>query len=233
MVEILNIDYNEYVDLVGTAHFTKRSIEDAYESINSLRPKDVALELDWRRFQLLNTACLDCARRKSCSGICEFTGAAEALGNVDANIWLIDMTEQEIRTRVRDRMTPFEKSHIGYRVYDVSYENPVWLWEKGFKKRVIDKTRKQIETLRQVFPSVWQVLIDERNSLMAARLAWIASKNLNERRDSIILAFVGAAHLEGIGELLADPLLIKRRLSQLNLSFSRPTLIRRVAVQVN
>ena len=100
MVEIFNTDYNKHVDIVGTAHFTRRSINDAYESIRSLKPKDVALELDWSRFHLLNTACLTCPRKESCRGICEFTGAAEALGNVDANIWLIDMTEQEMRERI-------------------------------------------------------------------------------------------------------------------------------------
>lgn len=53
MVEILDVDYNEHVDLVGTAHFTRRSISDAYEALRSLNPVDVAFELDWRRFQLL------------------------------------------------------------------------------------------------------------------------------------------------------------------------------------
>lgn len=111
MFEIFNVDYNTYVDVVGTAHFTRRSINDAYESINSLNPKDVAIELDWRRFKHLNTACLGCPKIRSCKGLCEFTGAAEALGNVDANIWLIDMTEQEIRRRIRSRMTPSEREN--------------------------------------------------------------------------------------------------------------------------
>ena len=111
MFEIFNVDYNTYVDVVGTAHFTRRSINDAYESINSLNPKDVAIELDWRRFKHLNTACLGCPKIRICKGLCEFTGAAEALGNVDANIWLIDMTEQEIRRRIRSRMTPSEREN--------------------------------------------------------------------------------------------------------------------------
>ncbi len=233
MVEIFNINYNQYVDLVGTAHFTRRSINDAYESIKSLNPKDVAIELDWRRFKHLNIACLNCPKRGSCKGLCEFTGAAEALGNVDANIWLIDMTEQEIQSRIRSRMTPFERSRIGLKVYRKVDEDPIQLWEKGFKDKVINNSKRQIEALRKFFPSVWRVLIDERNALMAVRLAWIASKNLNEGKNSKILAFVGAAHVEGIKDLLSNPLVIKGQLKKFNLSFTEPTLIRRVAIQWN
>ncbi len=233
MVEILNVDYNQYVNLVGTAHFTRRSINDAYQSIKSLNPKDVAIELDWKRFKHLNTACLGCPRTRSCKGLCEFTGAAEALGNVDANIWLIDMTEQEIRRRIESRMPSSERERMGIPLYHHLDEDPIWLWEKGFKDRVINNSKKQIEVSRQFFPSVWRVLIDERNALMAARLAWIASKNLNKGKNSKILTFVGAAHVEGIRKLLMNPILIKQQLQSFNLSFTEPTLIRRVAIQWN
>jgi pheromone shutdown protein TraB len=233
MVEIFNVDYNQYVDVVGTAHFTRRSINDAYESIKSLNPKDVAIELDWRRFKHLNTSCLGSPKISSCKGLCEFTVAAEALGNVDANIWLIDMTEQEMRRRIRSRITRFERERMGFLPSYELDEDPIWLWEKGFKDRVINNSKKQIEASRRLFPSVWRVLIDERNVLMTARLAWIASKNLNEAKNSKILAFVGAAHVEGIKDLLMNPLLIKDQLRKFSLSFTEPTLIRRVAIPWN
>ena len=231
MIEIFNLNYNEYVDIVGTAHFTRRSIKDAYDSITAKKPKDIALELDWKRFQLLNTACLGCPRRGVCKGICEFTGAAEALGNINANIWLIDMTEQEIGIRIKSKMTLFERAHRGFRIYSNLDENPIRLWEKGFKDRVINDSKRRIATLRKVFPSVWRVLIDERNALMAARLAWITSKKLNEERNGKILAFVGAAHVEEMTNLLMNPVLIAEKLREFNLSFTEPILVRRVAVQ--
>lgn len=233
MVEIHDINYDKHVDLIGTAHFTRRSLKDAYEAIESLKPMDVALELDFRRFSHLNTACLNCSRRLSCKGICEFIGATEALGNVDANIWLIDMTEREMRKRISSRMTPFERSRIGIPRFRYEDEDPVWLWERGFKERVINSSKRQIETNRKYLPSVWQVLIDERNALMAARLAWISSKNLDEGKNPSILTFVGAAHVEGIRELLRNPLQIRENIRRFNLSFTVPTLIRRVAVQGN
>ena len=230
MIEILNLDYNQYVNLVGTAHFTRRSISEAYEAVKSLRPVDVALELDWGRYRQLNAACTGCPRRGVCKGLCEFTGAAEALGNVDANIWLIDMAEHEIRQRFRKGMRSFERPRIGVFAHH-SGEDPVRLWEIGYKEKVVDYSERQMETLRKISPSIPRVLIDERNALMAVRLAWIASKNLDEEKKLKILAFVGAAHVKGIKKLLNNPLLIKESFRRLDLSFSEPTLIRRIAVQ--
>jgi pheromone shutdown protein TraB len=233
MVQIHDTDYNKYVDLIGTAHFTRRSLNDAYEAIASLKPRNVALELDWRRFTQLNTACLNCPKAQSCKGICEFIGVTEALGNTNANIWLIDMTEREMQHRMRRRITPYERSRIRIPLRYYADEDPVRLWERGYKERVINDSKRQIETGRRYFPSVWRVLIDERNALMAARLAWISSKNLDEGNKPSILTFVGAAHVEGIRDLLQHPLQIRDHLRTFNLSFTDPTLIRRVAVQVH
>ena len=144
MIEIYNIDYNKYVDIIGTAHFTRRSINDAYKSIKSLKPKDIAIELDQKRFERLNTACLNCPKRGSCLGICEFTGAAEALGNVNANIWLIDMTIQEINQRIRNR-TLLSKTPIPP-AYRYLVEDPIWLWEKGYKDSEVEQAVSRLQT---------------------------------------------------------------------------------------
>jgi pheromone shutdown protein TraB len=130
-------------------------------------------------------------------------------------------------------MTPIEspRRRIPRRRY--TDEDPVWLWEQGYKERVINDSKRRIETGRRYFPSVWRVLIDERNALMAARLAWIASKNLDEGKNPSILTFVGAAHVEGIRDLLQHPLQIRDHLRTFNIRFNDPTLIRRVAVQVH
>ena len=90
-----------------------------------------------------------------------------------------------------------------------------------------------MEVLRGFSPSRWRVLIDERNTLMAARLAWIISKKIDEDEKSKILTLVGAAHVKGIKELLSNPLLIRDSLRRLGLSFSEPTRVRRVAVKEN
>jgi len=87
--------------------------------------------------------------------------------------------------------------------------------------------------LRLEAPHVWRVLIDERNALMAVRLAWIASEKLREDEEPKILALVGAAHVDGIKALLKEPMAIKEDLRRLSLTFTPPMLIRRISVNAD
>ena len=230
MTEIYNIDYTQHVELIGTAHFTKRSINDAYKAIKYKNPEDVALELDWRRYKKLDTMCQRCWKHRTCEQICEFVAATDALENVDTNIWLIDMTEEEIRRRITNNITSYERYNRRLPYLHI-YEDPVQLWEMGFKDRVIQNSKRQIERNRKYRPTLWKVLIDERNLLMAARLACIASKNMSEKIKSKILTFVGAAHVEGIKKYLENPILIKNDLKRYGLKYTEPFLIRRVSVE--
>lgn len=236
--EIRDIDYNGFVSLLGTAHFTKRSVREAYEAVERQKPTDLAIELDLQRFNVLNGVCASCPKRSECDRKCEFVGATDALGNADANIWLIDMSEYEIAVRIRSAAYPFSSNVRGYISYaDASFfydyddeEDEASLWERGFKEKVIDANQRRLELLRRRVPAVWRVLIDERNALMAARLAWIVSKSLDEGEKPKILAIVGAAHVDSIRELLANPLVIRENMRRLGLRFTPPTLIRRVKI---
>jgi len=227
--EIYDVDYNHYVSLVGTAHFTKRSLYEAYQAVKRLQPTDLAIELDLKRFKVLNVACWSCPRRETCTNKCEFIAATEALGNVDANIWLIDMSEHEIGQRIRQLTTPTWIFRVSLPFF-FQEDEVTRLWEQGFKDQVLKTYQRRLERLRERAPAVWRVLIDERNTIMAARLAWIASGELREDRKPSILTFVGAAHVEGIKEMLSNPLTIKENLQKLGLTFTPPTLIRRISV---
>jgi len=228
--EIYNVDYNKYVSLVGTAHFTKRSLYDAYEAVGRLQPSDLAIELDMNRFKVLNNACSMCLKRSACDSKCEFIGAAEALGNVDANIWLIDMSEHEIRQRIRRLTTPTWIYLV--RIPFIHEDDEiVRRWERGFKDEVLNSYQERLANLRRHAPAIWRVLIDERDTLMAVRLAWIATEKLRESGDPSILALVGAAHVKGIKHLLRNPVVIKENLRRLGLSFTPPTLVRRISIR--
>ncbi len=230
--EIYNVNYNKFVSLVGTAHFTRRSLYDAYEAVRRLQPTDLAIELDMKRFRILNNACSLCPKRGTCTAKCEFIGATEALGNIDANIWLIDMSEQEIRQRIQHLTTPTWIYLV--RIPFVNEEDEVTqLWEEGYKTEVLNSYQRRLENLRRQAPTVWHVLLDERNTLMAVRLAWIATERLREEEQPNILALVGAAHVEGIKELLKQPITIKENLKRFSLAFTPPTLIRRISVNTN
>jgi len=228
--EIYNVNYNEFVNLLGTAHFTRRSLYDAYEAVKRLQPTDLAIELDMNRFRFLNNACSMCPRHGTCTAKCEFIGATDALGNVDANIWLIDMSEQEIRQRIRRLTTPTWICRI--RIPFINEEDEeTRLWEEGLKDEVLNSYQRRLENLRRHAPAVWQVLLDERNTLMAVRLAWIATEKLREEKKPNILALVGAAHVAGIKDLLKQPITIKENLRGFGLTFTPPTLIRRIGIK--
>ena len=232
--EIYNEDYNDYISFVGTAHFTRRSLQDAYEAVRQLQPSDLAIELDLRRFRILNIACSTCPRRATCTRKCEFIAATDALGNVDTNIWLIDMSEREISERIRrlrqmvaPGWTWLSRVHIPFVHRE---DDATRLWEQGYKDEVLNSYQRRLEMLRLEAPHIWRVLIDERNALMAVRLAWIASEKLREDEEPRILAIVGAAHVDGIKALLNEPVAIREDLRRLNLGFTPPTLIRRISV---
>lgn len=230
--EIYDVDYNDYVRLVGTAHFTKRSLYDAYQAVKRLQPTDLAIELDLKRFKILNAACWSCSRREICDTKCEFIGATEALGNVDANIWLIDMSEREIGQRIQRLTTPTWIFRVSLPFF-YQEDDMTRLWEQGYKDEVLNTYQRRLERLRERAPAVWRVLIDERNTVMAARLAWITSEKLSEDKKPNILAFTGAAHVEGIKRLLSNPFTIKENLQKQGLTFTPPTLIRRISVNTD
>jgi pheromone shutdown protein TraB len=232
VAEILDVNYNDCVSLLGTAHFTRRSLMEAHEVVRRLKPTDLAVELDSERFQFLNQRCACCPDREACSGRCEFVGATDALGNVDANIWLIDMSEREIADRVRRLLPPSRLWNYSFARFPLwhSGDDELELWESGYKDEVLERHARRLEALRVRAPHVWRVLIDERNALMAARLAWIATQKLGKDEDVRVLALTGAAHVDGIRELLGSPGRIGEELQSLGLKFSVPRLIRRVGV---
>lgn len=183
--DIYNIDYTQFVHVLGTTHFSRRSLQDAYNAVARLKPTDLAIELDLKRYHILNDKCATCPQSTSCTRKCEFIGAVEALENRNTNIWLIDMSRHEFQNRLR--LLQAESSH-------------------------------------------WRVLLHERDALMAARLAWITTSNLEKGETPRVLALVGAAHVKGMNAMLSDPGVLKKRLDRLELPFTPPVLMRRVMI---
>ncbi len=186
--EIYNIDHNQLVHILGTTHFSKRSLYEAYRAVAELKPTDLAVELDMKRYQTLNSQCATCSQNRTCAHKCEFIGAVEALDNRDTNIWLIDMSKREFTQR--------------------TYES------------------------RSTYP-YWRILLNERDTLMAARLAWITTESLKKVETPRVLALVGEAHVKGIRSLLGNPTTIRANLSLFGLTFTPPRLIRRIGISAD
>lgn len=231
MTEIRDTDYGPHVEILGTAHFTQRSLREAARKVVEVSPRDLALELDRRRFDLLNNphtaGHFSPYHRKS-----EFTGASDALGNTDADIWLIDMEEPEIEARMQRSMTKRQLRNLRKLPWLLSGD-PMerQLWERGLKNLVVEGSQKRMDALRKYAPAVWQVLIPARNALMAARLAWIVDRRLDQYVENPkVLAVLGAAHANGVEDLLSNPRKITEDLRKHGIEFTEPERLRRVKV---
>jgi len=226
-------NYLRHVRLLGTAHWSQRSITDAVNAVNTMNPQAICIELDKRRFDFLRRACFECPRFGNCTEKCEFVAATDALGNQDADIWLIDMDENEIAERIRSRATPEEivawKRISAYVAEHNSHG--LELWEEGLKQEASDYFNGGTELMHRTFPTLWQVLIHERNLLMASRLIFITEKYINMGIvEPGILTMVGAAHVSGIRSFLTDPFRAVCLIEQSDLEFTPPVRIHRVRV---
>ncbi|MEM4246546.1 MAG: hypothetical protein QW390_04545 [Candidatus Bathyarchaeia archaeon] len=228
-IEILDTNYTRYIRLLGTAHFTKRSVQEASEAVKMTGTRDLAIELDSQRFNILNRLCIECPEKLSCPKRCEFVAASDALGNVDANIWLIDMSEAEIVKRI-ERASRKDGTPIAYISEEACGEDLPWLWERGYKEEVLRRLGRRLGTLSPARSPIWRILIEERDALMAARLTDIASQKLEGKEGLNILALIGAAHVEGVYEHLKRPWQIPTILRRHSLPYSPPTLVRRIHV---
>ena len=94
----------------------------------------------------------------------------------------------------------------------------------------IQRSNKNLDQLKKYASPIWRVLIEERNALMAARLASIASNKLEKKENPNLLALLGAAHVKDIKDFLQNPRSIQRVLKKLNLPYSPPTLVKRIKV---
>jgi len=217
----------EGFDVLGTAHFTRKSVTDAIAAASSGRYSSVSLELDKQRFDALDVASYRApwGARGDVEG--EFVAASDALGNRDADIWLIDLSLGRIQSRIAEHMTVSELRDWNYVSARLSgYENRgIRLWESGREEeamRYLDVTTRAME---RYAPTLFRALIEERNLVMAARLMEVASLSRGKG-----LVLVGKAHVEGILQLLSDTSLISEGFGRFGLTYAPPVRVRRVAV---
>jgi len=218
---------NWQVNIVGTAHFTRKSVADAMKAVSSGEYRSVALELDSERFAELELGSLSAppALREIAGG--EFVAAADALGNRDGDIWLIDMSMQEIRSRISAGLDDREAAgwdYVSRRLVPYEYEG-LRQWEEGKEDRAMSYLDLTTRAMKEYSPTMYRVLIEERNLLMAARLQEVAALSAGR-----VLVLVGKAHVDGIRRLLTRPGRIPESLREAGLNYSPPTRIRRVRV---
>ncbi len=216
------VDYKN-LKIVGTSHIAVSSIKEVKKEILENKPEFVALELDKNRLIGLMSNKKRKIKLKDLKGLGisgflfvmfgqwleeklgkmvgtkpggEMKIAVKAAAMVGSKIVLID---QEINITIKKLMKTITFKEKFRFVWDILKG----LMGKGdiekfdLRKVPSDKLiEKMIKSVENRYPSVYKVLISDRNKIMGKRL----HKLMNKFPESQIIAVVGAGHEEGIIE---------------------------------
>jgi pheromone shutdown-related protein TraB len=217
------IEYKNIV-LIGTSHISPESIKEVKRVIEEIKPKFVAVELDKGRFLGLmgkkeKVKFKDMIKlgvkgtlfvlfgswlEEKLGKIVgtkpgdEMKAAIREAAKVKAQVMLID---QEISITVK-RLFKFLTFKEKMRVVVDIIKSLVGIGERmKFDLRKVPEKElieKMIMHVKERYPNVYKVLIEERNEIMAKRLIKFIEKNPEEK----IVVVVGAGHEKGMLEII-------------------------------
>jgi len=209
--------------IVGTAHVSRKSIEEVERVIEEERPDAVAVELDVRRYRALigereNVNLAEVIRKGNVflflfqlilsnfqrrigreTGVTpgeEMLRAIEKAKEVGADVLLIDRDLAITMRRLWSELGIVEKLKLFYHMLRGLFESDDVEVDEILEKDVLEML---VEEFRRISPKTAKILVDERDAFMAINLL-----HALKRYDRIV-AVVGAGHREGIEKLLANP----------------------------
>lgn len=213
--------------VIGTSHIAKQSLEDVKNAIEGWKPDIVALELDKRRlygmFRKPGKIRIYDIKRVGIKGfIFSLIGAwaEKKLGNMvgvapgsemknaarlarknNIRIALIDQDIEITLKRFSKSLTWKEKWNFLADILNAIFARKDVIefdLTKVPNKNVI---KKLVDKVKERYPNVYKVLIEERNEVMANNL----HKIMSEYPDKKILAIIGAGHEDDILRLIKKP----------------------------
>ncbi|MDA1196826.1 MAG: TraB/GumN family protein [Nanoarchaeota archaeon] len=211
--------------LTGTSHIAQQSIDEITKLIDRHQPAIITLELDRDRFHALfqeqkqgiqirdifkvgvkgflfallgGWASKKLGEQVGVMPGAEMKKAAEIARAKDIKIALVDQHIQKTLQRLSKSITWKEKGRflidllkgLIFRKPEIQFDLTTVPSEKVIEQ-LIGHVKKR-------YPSLYRVLILERNVVMAKKLF----KLQQDHPDDTILAFVGAGHVKGMGKLL-------------------------------
>ncbi|RLI78993.1 TraB family protein [Archaeoglobales archaeon] len=210
------------VIIVGTAHVSKKSIEEVEETIEKVRPDVVAVELCNRRYQALiqekhqDIPIIDVIRRGEAPLLLfqlmlsyfqrkigeeygvkpgeEMIAAIKKAEEIGADVLLIDRDIGITFKRFWNSLSILEKLKLVYYLIKSLFigENEMEI-DEMLKEDVLEALVKEF---RKISPSAAKILIDERDAYMAFNI--LSALNTYDK----IVAVVGAGHKKGIEKYL-------------------------------
>ncbi|WP_456372917.1 TraB family protein [Methanocaldococcus sp.] len=204
--------------LIGTAHVSKNSVKEVEEVITNLKPDGVAVELDYKRFLSLISEenkkidikkvlkegnfikffvylILANSQKKigESFGInpgSEMKKSIEIAQKNGIPIYLIDREIDITLSRLLDKMSFREKIKV---LWDLLNTEKVDLeLNENLLNEMVKNPEKFTKMLKDISPTIYEVLVDERDKYMAKELF-----ELSKGKNSIV-AVIGAGHVEGV-----------------------------------
>lgn len=218
----MQVKVSDKIILVGTAHISKDSIKEVKESIEKYKPDVVAVELCKRRYEgiakkdkwentpvtsllksnnayfMLAQTFLSSIQRKlgKDQGVepgSEMIAAMDEAKKHNTDIALVDRDISVTLKRAWKKMGIREKFRLVWEFLKaiLGYEEEEL--EELDLKEIMDQDviSAMMEEFGEIAPSVANVLIHERDK-------YIAKKILDESKKGIVVAVVGAGHIQGI-----------------------------------
>ncbi len=219
------------LEIIGTSHISKQSIENVKRAITERKPEIVAIELDRNRLQSLMSKD---QRKISISDIpkiglkgflfswigsliqkklgdyvgvapgSEMKTAVNLAKKNKAKLALIDQDIEITLKRFSSSITWKERWNFVVDIFNGVVLRKNEMESLGIEKFDLSKVpekqviKKLLEKMRERYPNVCKSLIDERNIVMAKRLAMLIDQN----PEKSIVAVVGAGHEEEIIRLI-------------------------------
>lgn len=200
------------IHVYGTSHVSRESIELIEEKIEKHEPDIIALELDPKRLEALLTDKKRSGgslfarllkkfqdRIGSKTGVMpgeEMLHAYKIAAERNAEVALIDQDIAVTLSRLR-QVPRKEKARA---VFDLLLG---MLFSGKFDYSKIpdeEEVQKLLGELEWRYPSIYRVLVEERNNYMVASL----EKLREDRDEAVVVAFVGAAHRRDIVTMLRN-----------------------------
>ena len=212
--------------LVGTAHVSKKSIEETKRIIEDVKPQAVAVELCYKRFLALTQkpqeiSVVDVIKKGDAALVlfqmllsyfqrkigeeygvkpgAEMLAAIEKAKEIGADVLLIDRDIAITFKRFWNSLSVFEKIRLVFHMLKGLFGDEEIDVDEMLEEDILERLVKEF---RDIAPSAAKVLIDERDAYMAAKLIE-ASKRYEK-----IVAVVGAGHKKGIERYLKNPELL-------------------------
>lgn len=218
MIERIHINNKEII-LIGTAHISKKSVDEVKNTIESERPDVVCVELCKQRYDILNdkekwknTDIIKIIKEKKTSlflvnlilsnfqrrlgedvGVLPGAEMVEAMNtakNLNIPIELADRDISITMKRAYRKMSAFEKYKFLSLILLTLFFSEKLKPEEIEQLKNKDVMSQMMDELSFAFPNIKNVLIDERDY-------YLSNKILNARGNKIV-AVVGSGHLAGI-----------------------------------